>query len=106
MKTYWRSGGIAPHILKPRCKMEVSGQLYAPPYLLPVSIGQEAEWAPGRVCTWWRKEKYHFITPAENRIPVIQPVAQSLLLWNEGWRFLVRTGYGCLPLLTSPKPIQ
>jgi hypothetical protein len=30
IKTYWRSGGIAPSILWPRLWMEVSGQLHAP----------------------------------------------------------------------------
>jgi hypothetical protein len=41
--------------------MEVSGQLHAPGALLPgkgppVSIGQEAGWAPKQVWTLWRRE--------------------------------------------------
>jgi hypothetical protein len=35
MKANWGSGGIAPLILWPRQKMEVSGQLHAPAALPP-----------------------------------------------------------------------
>jgi hypothetical protein len=38
MKAYWGSGSIAPLILWPRHKMEVSGQLYA---LAALPLGKE-----------------------------------------------------------------
>jgi hypothetical protein len=58
MKAYWRSGGIAPHILDLGIKMEVSGQLHAPATLLLgkeplVPVGYEAGWAPEPVWTRW-----------------------------------------------------
>jgi hypothetical protein len=44
MKAYWGSGDIDQHVLWPRHKMEVSGQLHAPAALSlgkqpPVTIG-------------------------------------------------------------------
>jgi hypothetical protein len=58
MKAYCGSVGIAPHILRPRHWMEVSGQLHAPAALPPgkgplVPIGQEAGWAPEPFWTRW-----------------------------------------------------
>jgi len=35
MKAYRGSGGIAPHVLRPRNEIEVSGQLHAPAALSP-----------------------------------------------------------------------
>jgi len=58
--------------------MEVSGQLYFPAALPlgkepPVSIWQEARWAPHPIGSGG-EEKNLIIIPAGSRIPVVQPV--------------------------------
>jgi hypothetical protein len=61
--------------------MEVSGQLHAPAALTlgkepPVSIGQEAAWAPGPVWTTWRK----FLTlPGQELLPLGTPTCSQSL---------------------------
>jgi hypothetical protein len=70
MKTYWRSGGIAPRILWPRHYKDMSGQLHVPAALPPkkellVPIEYEAGWASEPFWTRWWREK--FPAPAENR---------------------------------------
>jgi len=59
----------------------VSSQLHFPAALPPgkqplLSIGQEARWAPESVWMRW-ESKNSIIAPAENWIPIVQPVAQS-----------------------------
>jgi len=63
MKTYWGSGHIAPPILN-------LGIRWGWEPLVPIEY--EAEWAPKRVWTRWRKK---IPTPAGNRTPVFQHVA-------------------------------
>jgi len=58
MEAYWGNGGIAPLILKPRHKMDVSGQLQALAAFSArketlVPIGKEAGWAPELFRTKW-----------------------------------------------------
>jgi hypothetical protein len=58
--------------------MEVNGQVHAAASLAlvleaPVSIGQEARWAPEPVWKLRRSEKS--IAPAENRTLVVQPTS-------------------------------
>jgi len=55
--------------------MEVSGQLRSSAALLPqkeppISIRQEAGWAP--VSVWTRRWREKFPVPAENRTPIIR----------------------------------
>jgi hypothetical protein len=57
--------------------MEVSGHLHAPAAFPPgneppTPIGQEAGWVPETVWTLWRKQ---FLSPAGNRILVVQAPA-------------------------------
>jgi hypothetical protein len=71
-----QSGGMAPLFLT-SAEMEVSRQLHAPATLQPgkeppVSIEQNAWWAPEPVWTLWSKEKS--LAPAGNRIPAVHTV--------------------------------
>jgi hypothetical protein len=60
--------------------MGVSGQRYAPAALLPpVTIVQEAGWAPEPVWTQ-RLEEKSFV-PAGDRTPVVQPVVRHYTVW-------------------------
>jgi hypothetical protein len=67
--------------------MEVSGQLPAPTTLPPgkeppVSIGEEAGWAPETVWTRWWREKFPAPHRESNpRTPIVQPVAQRYTDW-------------------------
>jgi hypothetical protein len=74
MKAYWGSGDIAPLILWPRHKMEMSGQLHTLATLYPgkeplVPIGYEAGWAPEPFWMRWWREKF----PAPNRNRTLEP---------------------------------
>jgi hypothetical protein len=59
----------------------VGGQLRAPVALSPgkkppITIKQEAEWAPAPVWTRWRRENGNlFPSAAGNRTQVVQPIA-------------------------------
>jgi hypothetical protein len=53
--------------------MELSGQLYAPADITPVSIYEEVGWAPEVVWTLWKREKSFYA--AGNRTPAVQSVA-------------------------------
>jgi hypothetical protein len=78
MKAYWGNGGIAPCILWPWHKMELSGQLHAldalPPGKEPlVHTGQEAGWVPEPFWTWWREK---FPVSTRNQTPESQSSSQ------------------------------
>jgi hypothetical protein len=79
MKTYWRSGGIAPRIIDLGTGMEMIGQLHAPAALLP---GKEPRYPLGRRmggpqnrCGHGGEEKNSQPLPGLEP-PIIQPAAQ------------------------------
>jgi hypothetical protein len=87
IKTYWRSGGIAPRIVWPRHYMEVSGQLDAPATLPPQERAPRTLWIGGLVGTragvdTVSKRK----TPSPRRKanpdhPIVQPVPSRYTDW-------------------------
>jgi len=86
MKTYWRSGGIAPR----------PGR-FIPRVRPPVPIAQEAEWAPEPGLEAVTKTKIPITAPAGNWTPVVQPGQPHLcdvMCKHEGTLWGPRSGSG------------